>query len=334
MKQKLINLFKQYNIYWTEEGANVRKNNINIKCPWCGEADPSEHMGINPVSKQYACWRNSQHRGKDLARLIQVLIHCSYLEAKRLVENDRLVFQEKGILDQVVETLTISDDDKRIERLGGVKKLELPKNFYLADVSSLRIRFQEYLFSRGFINVHVNELDQFILKYGICCCLVGDYKFRLIFPIYYKNQLVTWTSRSIYVDEKLRYKDLSIEESVRHVKFCLYNYDELLEKGGKKLFITEGVFDVLKMEYFFPNEDYRATCIFTTSVQPEQVYLLSKLSKRFNDTILLLDKGVEAQMIRLKMEFSFIKNLSFSYLPRGVNDPGDMSKEQVRGYCA
>lgn len=328
MKQKIISILNEHKIYYTESGANVKSGNLNLKCPWCGEDDPSEHMGVNISDGSYGCWRNSRHRGKELAFLIQALTRCSLSEARMLISVDRVTLQKDGILKQVVDTLTVADDGIPIVRMGGVKELKLRDDFYWADGSKLRIRFQNYLIERGFKNR--DKLEELIMKYSIGCCLVGEYKFRLIFPIYYKGHLVSWTSRSIYPDATLRYKDLSIEESVRHVKFCLYNYDDLLKKGGKKLFVVEGPLDVLKLEYFFPDEDYRATCFFTTSMQSEQIYLLSLLSKKFDKVILLLDKGVESQMLMLRRELGFIRNIKFQYLPENVNDPGEMLEEEVR----
>ena len=103
-----------------------------------------------------------------------------------------------------------------------------------------------------------------------------------------------------------------------------------MKRGGKRLFVCEGPLDVLKLEYFFPDEDYRATCFFTTSMQSEQIYLLNLLSKKFDEVILLLDKGVESQMLMLRRELGFIRNIKFQYLPENVSDPGEMNEHQVR----
>jgi hypothetical protein len=49
-----------------ERGPNVKRGEINIRCPFCGSADPSYHMGLNLDSGWWSCWRNKdQHSGKS-----------------------------------------------------------------------------------------------------------------------------------------------------------------------------------------------------------------------------------------------------------------------------
>ncbi|KKM00724.1 hypothetical protein LCGC14_1801600, partial [marine sediment metagenome] len=81
-------LLDGWKIEYATTGSNVAKGNVNVKCPMCGMADKSEHMGIKLSNGIWGCWRNKAHRGSNLAYLLQSLLEISYTEAKRLVGDD------------------------------------------------------------------------------------------------------------------------------------------------------------------------------------------------------------------------------------------------------
>src|SRR6185436_20537355 len=77
--------FRRHNIDYVTSGPNASKGRLQIKCPFCGQDDPSEHMGVSIRGKGWSCWRNAGHRGVSSERLIQALLRCSSEEAKRLI---------------------------------------------------------------------------------------------------------------------------------------------------------------------------------------------------------------------------------------------------------
>ena len=156
--------------------------------------------------------------------------------------------------------------------------------------------------------------------------MVGDWKYRLIFPIYFLGKLVTWQGRQVTREAYLPYRDLSIPESVRHVKFCLYNFDNL--KGGDTLFITEGLFDSLKMDYYSP-DGIDSTCLFTKTMRDEQMWLIAELASIYKKIIVLLDSDAQVEAISIYSKLSFLRNVSLGTLPLGAKDPGILTKEQV-----
>lgn len=322
MKDKIIDFLDSNNIYYITKGKNVRKGNVNIQCPFCGSLDNSQHMGIKLENGIYGCWRDSSHNGRDFAKLIQVLIDVSYQEACRLWKTDVVPLGSNSLLSQVNEKFRRDDEVEKV--LGGVDRLVIPKEFAEIKKTGTKKRFFDYFIKRGFASSDVMSLIEY---YGIKCCNVGYWKNRIIFPIYYEKKLVTWVGRSLYNNAALLYMDLSIEKSVRHSKFCLYNYDELMKTSRKiGLFITEGLFDCIKLNYFL-SSNYEATCLFTKTIRDEQKYLLKELSHRFEKIILLLDKDASTEILRMERELCFIDNVSFKFLD--VKDPGIMNKEQV-----
>lgn len=307
-----------HNIPVRERGENVKKTNFNINCPFCineGRADDNFHLGIDPNQNVYGCWRDSRHRGKSLERLVKAILNISWVEAVEIVQGPQGL--EMGTFEELCKnpwkTINVKSETNKF--------LKLPKEFIEIKKTGILAKFFDYIQSRGFDNI-----EKLTREYKILCALIGEQANRVIFPIYFEGNLVSWTGRSIYDTASLRYQDLSVQKSLAHVKRCLYNYDNLDE--GEILFVTEGIFDALKLDWYLP-EQYRATCIFTKTLTEDQIYLISKLSKKFSEIRVTLDKDAENDSKRIVKELSFLKNISFQTLPKGVKDPGALSRNQI-----
>jgi hypothetical protein len=274
-------------------------------------------MGINERG-WYSCWRSSEHRGTDVRYLFTKLLDCSLKEVEYILDiNNKQVSTNDELMDLFNETFsTIQIEEPK--KYGGKETLLLPDWF-----KKPSFPFFSYLFDRGFT---AKESNIIIEKYGLLSSLVGDFKYRLIFPIYFKKELVTWVGRHIGSHPYIPYLDLSIEESVRHAKFCLWNYDSL--KGGDALFVTEGLFDSLKVDFFSP-KGIDATCLFTKTIRDVQGYLLYELSKSYNSIYILLDSDAEIEALKMVKDLSYISNIKLGHLPLGRKDPGILNKKEV-----
>ena len=323
MESKIQRFLDQYNIPYETSGRNVKKGNININCPFC-EHDDGYHMGIIPKNGFYGCWRDSKHRGRDFARVIKALIDCSWEEANRLAGKEA-AFEDGDDLMKMVDALFDDEQEGEIKVLGGATKLLWPRNWKAILWAGSTGRFWRYLEGRGFTNI-----PKLVSKYEIYCCLVGEWKMRLTFPMYYNDKLITWQARSIQQGAALPYKDLSVDESVRHPKFFLYNFDEILS-GGKVLMVSEGLFDMLKLDYYSP-KGFRATCLFTKSMTDEQMYLLMELAPLYEEVWLVLDEDAQGQGMTLASELFMVKNLKQVSVPEEVGDPGAMTEKQVKEF--
>jgi DNA primase len=150
-----------------------------------------------------------------------------------------------------------------------------------------------------------------------------DWKQRIIFPIHYENRLVSWVGRTINKFETLHYRDLSIDESVRHPKFCLYEYD-FIKDGGNILYVTEGVMDCLKLNWYLPYKD-TATCLFTNSMTEQQRELLWKVGKSFKKVVILLDNDALSNALEIKSQLKpVLNNVIVGILPSKYKDPGEL----------
>ena len=311
------NIFSQYNIEYAESGKNISKGWIGINCPFC-EEDEGFHLGINEKSRFWSCWKNSKHRGKGYYNLFKKLLKCSEQQLRLLCEDKKLLIEDE--FNSIKDKLNIKTDRKenKVELLNFLPEFMEIKN------SGITKRFWDYLVERGFDNP-----DIIISKYNLKCCLVGEYKFRIIIPIYKDGKLVTWTSRSLYKNAKLRYLTHPIKDSVLNIKDTLFNYD-YINNGGEVLFITEGPFDAIKMQYLFPFPSYKATCLYTKSISDVQEVLLYYIAPNYNKVILLLDKNEISQSFFMMSNLSFISNFETMIFPfNDIKDPGELTKEHM-----
>lgn len=329
-KFNVENFLRQHRIPYVTSGANWSPNNIMIKCPWCLD-DPSEHMGIHKNNGSYACWRNTQHRGKKPQRIIMALIGCNWDTANELIG------KRSGSLNQFDK---FAKDPKayfkvKQEETQGTDKLILPSNFRPITRDGAGLRFYNYLRNRrGFTKKEtLYVIDEYKLHY----CISGYWSNRLIIPIYHGNKLVSWTGRHLG-SSPVRYKSLSPKlemaeqndqpQAVMATTDTIFGYDKLLKFGGDTLFITEGPFDAIKLGTLGLSRRIRTTCIFTKTPTKIQIALLSHLQRKFHTINILLDRKEVASAMMLQAQLSHIQPY-VKFLPQGVEDPGDMRRQHL-----
>lgn len=316
----------KYSIPYVTTGKNVGRGEINIRCPFCGSADPSEHMGLNKTTGYWACWRNSEHRGKSPVRLIRALLNCS---ASRAREIAGLQVQDLSKLGSVLKDLKqgVAVQDR-------TKKLQMPASFKDITDTGVRKRFLDYLMSRGWSRYKAMGIAH---MYGLKCCLVGRWAHRIIIPVYMDGRLVTWVGRTT-VNDMRRYLALSTTPddhdptqpvATTNIKDTLFNYDELIKTGGEVLYICEGSFDAMNIDWHGHSRKYpvRATALWSADISEQQVYLLQELSKHFARVVVLLDQAALSNAMRVQARLSHA-GVSFKTLTQ-AKDPGEMTRAQL-----
>lgn len=312
--------FEDYQIEYVTRGPNVKKGNLNIACPYCGD-DPSHHMGVSLSGKGYGCWRSANHVGKKPHSLIRALLNCSYNQANMIVNQYSMA--DPDDFDDLSKFMESENTVKK--NANDHKELSFPKDFKEIKSKGSTKRFYDYIMDRGF-----KDPIDVCKKYSICCATTGTWKDRIIFPIFKKKKLVSWTSRALGTPKKApRYLALSEEQGgLVNVFHTLWNLDKI-RKGGKLLLIVEGPFDALKIDYYSNELGICATCTFGTSMSKEQAMILSEISKGFKKSILLYDSEATEAIFLAKSLLSHT-NIECGFLPEGVEDPGEMNKKQVR----
>jgi hypothetical protein len=296
-------------IGYLEYGKNVKRGNINLRCPFCGESDKSAHLGINIHTGAWACWRNTEHRGRRLHRLLIKLLGCSYDTAQAML-TDRM---EMG---QAVSNLYKREVTQPVPKpvgvIPGLRKLTaLPRH------SS----FHRYLHKRGFDFQHVPSI---IGLYDLHCAQFGQFNKRIVFPIQVNNKVLGYTGRCID-NGNLRY----LSEPGPTVKQNILWYD-LLKAGGRRLYICEGPFDALKVDYVLRTQGFpdRATCLFGVSYTQKQLTRLHKLIPRYEQAIILFDRDAIAQAHKLDQSLAS-STVIIQGLPAPFTDPGAMTWDGI-----
>lgn len=300
-------LLDSHQIHWIDQGTNVAKGNINIKCPWCGPDDKSQHMGINPVTNEYGCWRNVHHRGKNLARLLAAL--------------DIYISEDRQSLIQELANRSFFNKEKSIETTEREKvyTTALPMEFLSIEENSIFSKlYINYLKKRGFTQPF-KVVKDYDLRYSI---MADKWATRLILPIYV-NDWVTWTGRAIG-NNPLRYLSPASSEAT-NIKETVYNYNQLKEAEGDVLVITEGPFDAIKID-MYNKPRVRATCIFGLAATSDQILLLKNLCYNFNSIFIGLDQGTLVQSMDLRKS---LVNFNPVIMKLPQKDFGDMNQDEI-----
>ena len=325
----IIGFLEDHKIPYRTEGPNCARGNVVLKCPFCGDDDPSEHLGWHLASGAYGCWRNTKHRGRSPHWLIMRLLGCSYEVADSFVIGGRELSQ----FDSLAKKFRGSADD-HAQKLSNVGTLNFPKEIRPLTARGLGRFYFAYLQKRGFDEVEISKLvEQYALRFST----QGYWRGRIVFPIYFEGCLVCWTGRTIYPDQQLRYLSLSdktIEGSeqplaLRNIKNVIWNYDGLMAGDQAVVAVVEGPLDALKVDFYGKAIGVRATCLFGTGVTEEQKLLLADLRSRCRDLVIIPDRGALLNAMQLGSELTTLSPRVLN-VPKGVEDPGAMDKQQIR----
>jgi|GEM_PF-2200500 len=300
----ILSFLRQYNIPFAEHGQ-VSKGNVGVACPFCGD-DGGHHLGISLTTGYWNCWRNSAHRGRRLAPLVARMIGCSIQEAERIVQEGDL--PSRTPLSEIAKILEdMPDEPPQILPAG----ITWPGSFKPPEPRGYRARFWDYLArTRGF----GDDVKDLVAQYDLRCGLTDKWMNRILVPIRSSGQVRAFTGRAIDRGS-LRYLS---EPPGRAVKQLVWNFDECL-LGGRRLYVCEGPFDALKMDFYGAPHGARATCLFSSAATPEQRGLLMDLMTQFKETVILLDSTALADAMRLQSQLA---GSTLGWLPAGKKDPG------------
>jgi len=288
----LERLFDDHDIEYWAKGKNVSKGWTNIQCPFCN--DKSNHLGVNINTGIYSCWKCSS--SGELSFLISELLSIEEYKSKKLIKKYREDFIEV----------------KKEKRVISNTELILPKEA----TNILPEKHRKYLIERGF------DPDYIQKKYGIMACdILGDYKFRIIIPIFFKGKLVNFAAKAIDDSANLKIKNCPNEKVVIQRDSLLYNIDNI---KNRKAIIVEGFTDVWKMGDC-------AVATMGTKFTNAQIQLLSSVC----DSVFIMfdskskdeNAPIQAEKIAHKL-YGLIKHVEIVFLPEG--DPGDLTDKQAK----
>lgn len=318
--------YQQNHIDYITKGTNVKAGEVNISCPFCnssGNPDPSKHLGVDSKRGYFSCWRNDKHRGKTLHRLIMKILRCSYDKACDVL-GVRQTYIDNDFLNEFLD----NPESYFYEEVKEKKPLSFPKEFKNFGKSRMDVPYKNYLINRGFEKDDIEELCEI---YGLKYVTDGRYSNRIILPIYMDGELVSWTGRSISKNVHTRYLSLSEKEGAFiSIKDTIFNFDFLLNNSNDFLYVVEGPFDALKIDYFGYDFNANATCIFSKVLRQSQIQLLHEVSHNFKKIIILLDpEELEANQRSLDSLYFLGNKVVVGEMPENFEDPGALDKKSV-----
>lgn len=320
-------ILDKHHVPYVEKGKNVKRGEIGLSCPWCGAADPSQHLGINLTSGWYSCWRQkSGHSGKSPLRLLMKLLRVPYARARELAGLGEGYIDPEGF-DALAARLMGREVQSHTAPLLRTF-LDPDASFrFLHSKTPAQRRFVEYIYGRGFER---EDLEAFLHKYVVMYATEGRFASRIIFPYFLEGELVTWTGRAIGSAE-IRYKDLSVDESVVPPKQTVYLFDEAA-KGGRYLVVNEGPIDALKIDFYGAAHGVHAVALSTNSITPTQLYMLEELAPMYTEVLVMMDAKTQygfVDSMRMKQELATIPNVRIVEPPFGKADAAELKAEEV-----
>lgn len=324
---------REHRVPFVTSGPNVKRGEINIKCPWCGSADPSHHMGLNLETGWYSCWRNrTQHSGKSPVRLVMTLLRVPYARARELCGLGEAYVDPEGF-DALAARLLMRAGATASPVEVRRRKLDMDPSFLPIRRYGAARRVYEYLREERGFNGRSDagdDVDVLCRLYGLRLGR-GDYHSRLILPYFMDGELVTWTGRAVG-ESSIRYKDLSIEESILPPKHTLFNHDAMLDRSARVLLVFEGPMDALKADFYGDPYGVRAVALSTNSITDEQAYLLQGAT-HFEHVLIGMDNKTgfgAVDSMRMKQEVAFLGDtVGVAHIPFGAGDAGELTPVQA-----
>ncbi len=282
-----ISFCQDYGIDFITEGhRRTTKGWIQVHCPFCDGMD--FHMGFNGWS--FNCFRCGKH---GLKSGVKEISETSWSAVDSILTQYGLRPKENSFSSRI---------NKKI------KEVIMP-----VGCGELTSRHRKYLINRNY------DPDKLIHDWDIRGTNhVGDYKFRIVAPIYYKKKIVSYQCRDVTGKNENKYKACPQELELIQHQNILYGLDHVVKDS---VLVVEGITDVWKL-------GYGAVSTFGASYTWGQVLLLN----RFKNIFLFFDSdkaGIDQskKLAALLSGIDSTKHIEIISVDSG--DPGDLSDKEA-----
>ncbi len=290
----ILELYQDFGIQFQTEGhKHCRPGWANLECPFCA-GNPGLHLGCHINSGRFYCWRCGR---KPASKAIAKLLGVEKNKAEELIRKYKITQRSSSFH---------STQDHKIQ----FHPHKLPSHS-----GPLTLAHRKYLLKRQY-NPDTIEKEWGLLGTGPVSSLDGiDYKHRIIIPIFWKGEQVSFQTRDITGKSNIKYIACpKAREKILHQNI-LYGKDWDREVG----ICVEGVTDVWRLGSI-------AFAVFGIEYTYRQIRAIAKQFKR---VVVLFDDDPQA----VKQGKFLVSELVF----RGVDcwqeiikgDPGDMSQEEA-----
>jgi len=291
-------LLDEIGVPWVDRGRNHRAGNICIKCPYCGDADPSEHLLISEYIDAYFCHRSRLHRGRDLVYLLGAIMPRShYTERIRLLNRHNVT-----AIAAYTPAKSVPTD------------IEVQWSRFIPATQNRKCI--DYLYSRGF-----TDPDQLCRRYDLRYAVAGRWAQRLLIPIHNADgSIQTWTGRALHDGLSRRY-----DGPPGTSRSAVYIPRPMRAIG----LIVEGPLDALKIAA--PTEHMPISPIAMLGLG----YTNERLERIYQDVMtcstlyIALDRTVDTFDAVPLAFFPPGVRIAEAAIPAGFNDPGAMPEGEI-----
>lgn len=189
------------------ENEHVGEGWIGVDCPFCAEHN-RYHLGISREGGGCKCWRCGKHRLPDVLKALGLSPREAF---------DRVTFTHH----------TAQEEREPPEEL-----------WWPPGCRFLQARHRKYLRQRGFRSRVIEQRWGRLRGTNVAG---GKWRARLVVPVFYKREPVSWTARDITGQADLRYLSCPRSGERRPIKHCLYG--EQLARSYTRVLVVEGVTD-------------------------------------------------------------------------------------------
>lgn len=295
----LEQLYIDYNIEIAPENhKHSRDGWINIACPNCKDvSSDGYHLGFNMNNGYFSCYHCG---GLPISKVLSLLLNIPYYQIKELI----------NLYDIRNSSFRKPSDSTKVN----IHPFKLPSN-----VSMLTRAHHNYLKGRGFDSAYL-EKEFGLLGTGPISTLDDiEYVFRIIAPIRWDDQIVSFQSRDYTEKQSLSYITCPRTREKIHHKYILYGRNPNPYIKMKKGIIVEGITDAWR----FRGHAYATFGIGYTSKQ------VNVIRKMFEEVLVIFDEEKQAQ--------EKARKLCIDLLSRGVKvsntvfdrDPGSLSQKKA-----
>lgn len=286
-------LLEDYNITYSDKEIGW----LQVQCPYCisSTTGSKKHGGFNLTDQFYNCRKCGWH---PLEKIFSSLTDIAPAKIKSLIKE----YEE--------EKRKPSIKKKKIE----ADKFSLPK--YSKKMGK---QHRDYLKNRKF---DPNKLEQ---EWGLLGTdRHGDYKFRIVAPIFLNGKIVSFQTRDITNKSEMRYKVCKTEDEIVHHKHILYGIDKLQSTKHKdRCIIVEGVTGSWRLG---------AGCLATFGVGFTQQQILFLAERKIKLAFIMFDPEEIAQE-RASQLSCILSGLGVEIkivdISKDANDPGELSQKQA-----
>jgi 5S rRNA maturation endonuclease (ribonuclease M5) len=283
----LLNIKQLYQDYHVQTAPAYHKHSrlgwINTTCPFCFTQNQGFHLGYNQNKGYFFCWRCGWHSVSQSLNLILKI--------------------EKKLINSIIKKYAIFATKQSNLSLPTPETLKMPEG-----CGPLKAQHRKYLINRNF------NPDNLIAEWGLQATENwGSNKFRIIAPIEFEHQIVSYQGRDWTNKQSAKYKACPKEKEILPHKKILYGLDKAI---CETCIVVEGITDVWRLG---PG----AIATFGAEYTPSQLLLITK---RFKKAFLLFDCDTAGKKASEKMTIELENmNIDTETLELKSGDAGDLS---------